>query len=59
MEFYVPIDMKYDDTSQDLHINLKEGMQKLNGDQAEQVLRFRHNNDGSTYPESYFISIGT
>jgi len=55
VEFYVPIDMKYDDTSQDLHINLKEGMQKLNGDQAEQVLRFRHNNDGSTYPESYGI----
>ncbi len=53
VEFYVPMDMKYDDTSQDLHINLKEGLQKLNGDQAEQVLRFRHNNDGSTYPESY------
>lgn len=53
VEFYVPMDMKYDDTSQNLHINLKEGMQKLNGNQAEQVLRFRHNNDGSTYPESY------
>ncbi len=53
VEFYVPMDMKYDDTSQDLHINLKEGLQKLNGDQAEQVLRFRHNNDGSTYPSSY------
>ncbi len=53
VEFYVPMDMEYDDTSQDLHINLKEGMQKLNGDQAEQVLRFRHNNDGTTYPESY------
>ncbi len=53
VEFYVPMDMKYDDTSQDLHINLKEGLQKLNGDQAEQVLRFRHNNDGTTYPSSY------
>ena len=53
VEFYVPMDMEYDDTSQDLHINLKEGLQKLNGDQAEQVLRFRHNNDGSTYPASY------
>ena len=53
VEFYVPMDMKYDDTSQDLHINLKEGTQKLNGDQAEQVLRFRHNNDGTTYPSSY------
>ena len=53
VEFYVPMDMKYDDTSQDLHINLKEGLQKLNGDQAEQVLRFRHNNNGTTYPASY------
>ncbi len=53
VEFEVPIDMKYDDTSQDLHINLKKGLQKLNGDQAEQVLRFRHNNDGTTYPASY------
>ena len=53
VEFYVPMDMKYDDTSQDLHINLKEGLQKLNGDQAEQVLRFRHNNDGTTYSSSY------
>ena len=53
VEFYVPMDMEYDDTSQDLHIDLKEGLQRLNGDQAEQVLRFRHNNDGSTYPESY------
>ena len=53
VEFYVPMDMKYDDTSQDLHINLKEGLQKLNGDQAEQVLRFRHNNDGTSYPEEY------
>ena len=53
VEFYVPMDMEYDDTSQDLHIDLKEGLQTLNGDQAEQVLRFRHNNDGTTYPASY------
>jgi len=49
VEFNVPIDMDYDDWEQDLHIHLKAGMQKLNGDQAEQVLRFRHNNDGSSY----------
>lgn len=51
--FDVPIDMKYDDNKQGLHINLKAGVQKLDGDKAEQVVRFRHNNDGSTYPSSY------
>ena len=53
VEFNVPIDMDYDDDSQDLHIHLKAGLQKLNGDQAEQVLRFRHNNDGSSYSIEY------
>ena len=51
--FDVPIDMKYDANSQDLHINLKAGYQLLEGDKAEQVVRFRHNNDGSTYPTEY------
>lgn len=53
VEFDVPIDMDYDDEQQDLYIHLKAGKQKLNGDQAEQVLRFRHNNDGTTYPLEY------
>lgn len=51
--FNVPIDMDYDDTSQDLHIHLKAGEQKLDGDKAEQLVRFRHNNDGTSYPEEY------
>ena len=51
--FDVPINMKYDDASQDLHINLKAGYQKLDGDKAEQVVRFRHNNNGTTYPSEY------
>lgn len=51
--FNVPIDMDYDDTSQDLHIHLKAGEQKLNGDQAEGLVRFRHNNNGTSYPEEY------
>ena len=55
IEFNVPIDMKYDDYSQDLHIDLKEGLQNLNGEKVEQVVRFRHNNDGSTYPSEYGI----
>lgn len=53
VEFYVPMDMNYDDTSQDLHIHLKEGLQKLDGDKAEQLLRFRKNNNYTTYPEEY------
>lgn len=51
--FNVPIDMDYDDTSQDLHIHLKAGVQELDGDKAEQLVRFRHNNDGTSYPEEY------
>lgn len=51
--FNVPIDMDYDDTSQDLHIHLKAGEQLLNGDKAEQLVRFRHNNNGTSYPEEY------
>lgn len=53
VEFNVPIDMKYNDKKQDLHIDLKEGWQTLNGDQVEQLVRFRHNSDGSTYSPEY------
>ena len=55
LEFEVPMDMKYDDYSQDLHINLQEGWQKLNGKQVEQLVRFRHNANGSTYSYDYGI----
>ena len=51
--FNVPINMDYDDKSQNLHIHLKAGEQKLNGDKAEQLVRFRHNNNGTSYPEEY------
>ena len=51
--FDVPINMDYDDTSQDLHIHLKAGEQLLDGDKAEQLLRFRHNNNGTSYPTEY------
>lgn len=53
VEFNVPIDMNYDDKSQDLHIHLTAGIQSINGNKAEQLLRFRKNNDGTTYPEEY------
>lgn len=53
VRFSVPINMEYDDPTQDLHINLQEGEQLIDGEKAEQLLRFRHNNDGSTYPIEY------
>ena len=49
IEFDVPCDMDYDDPYQDLHIHFKAGLQKLNGQQAMEVVRFRHNNDNTGY----------
>lgn len=51
--FDVPIDMKYTDKKQDLYIDLKAGYQLLDGNKAEQVVRFRHNQDGTTYSAEY------
>lgn len=51
--FDVPMDMKYTDKKQGLYIDLKKGYQLLDGDKAEQVVRFRHNQDGSTYSSEY------
>lgn len=50
---HVPGGMIYDDTSQNLHINLKEGLQLIDGNKAEQLLRFRKNNNGQTYTSEY------
>ncbi|MEO0409620.1 MAG: LCP family protein, partial [Cyanobacteria bacterium P01_A01_bin.135] len=46
VEVYVPYDMQYQDDSQHLYINLKEGQQRLNGDQALQFLRYRYDGYG-------------
>lgn len=43
---YVPEDMKYDDQTQRLHIDLKKGWQTLDGKQAEQFARFRNDGNG-------------
>ncbi len=40
VDFKVPCDMVYDDNKGGLHINLKEGVQKLDGDMALDMLRF-------------------
>lgn len=43
----VPFDMKYDDNSQNLHINILKGKQTLNGENVVKFLRFRKSNDGT------------
>ncbi len=58
VKFNVPMRMKYTDTSQDLYIDLEEGEQVLDGNKAEQLLRFRHNDyqkgiGQTSYPSEY------
>ena len=43
--FDVPRDMNYDDPYQDLHIHQEKGYRLLSGDDAMQVLRYRHDNN--------------
>ncbi|NET58706.1 MAG: LCP family protein [Symploca sp. SIO2E6] len=44
IEVFVPQSMKYTDVYQNLEIDLEQGWQTLNGDQAEQFARFRQEN---------------
>lgn len=46
IDVYVPKDMKYNDFSQHLYINLKKGQQRLDGNKAVQFLRFRYDRYG-------------
>ena len=46
VDFYVPRNMRYTDPAQDLYINLKKGQQHLDGDKAEQLVRFRNYPNG-------------
>ena len=41
VDMYVPYDLKYSDPLQNLYINIREGQQTLNGDQAQQFVRYR------------------
>jgi LCP family protein required for cell wall assembly len=59
VDFEVPINMDYDDPYQDLHIHFDKGMQHLDGQEALEVVRFRHNNDGSGYGTEDLGRIGT
>ncbi len=46
VDFEVPFNMVYDDPLQNLHINLKKGMQHLDGEAAHDFVRFRQGNPG-------------
>ncbi|WP_202925089.1 LCP family protein [Myxacorys almedinensis] len=46
VQVYVPEPMQYTDNTQKLKIDLTQGWQTLNGDQAEQFARFRQDNYG-------------
>lgn len=46
VDFDVPQRMRYNDPHQDLNINLHPGMQRLDGDKAEQLVRFRQYKNG-------------
>lgn len=46
VDFDVPQRMKYTDPYQDLYIDLQPGMQHLDGDKAEQLVRFRRYKGG-------------
>ena len=46
VHFDVPRDMDYEDPYQDLSIHIKKGYQKLNGEQAMGVIRFRDGVNG-------------
>jgi polyisoprenyl-teichoic acid--peptidoglycan teichoic acid transferase len=46
VDFNVPKAMKYDDPTDGLHIDLQPGLQHLNGEKAEELVRFRHDEVG-------------
>ena len=59
VDFDIPINMDYDDPYQDLHIHFTKGPRHLNGQEAMEVVRFRHNNDGTGYGTEDIGRIGT
>ncbi len=54
VDYYIPVDLDYDDPTQNLHIHLKKGQQTLNGSQAEQYVRFRKPNRWNKEVRKYY-----
>lgn len=60
VDFEVPFHMEYKDPTQDLYIDQAAGYRHLSGDDAMQVVRWRHNNSYSTqYASGDLGRIGT
>ena len=55
--FYYPRHMEYYDPFQDLNIYQEKGYRKLSGDDAMQIVRFRHSNDGTAISDLERLSI--
>ena len=51
VDFYVPVDMKYIDPTDNLYIDFRKGTQHLDGENALKVVRFRKNNAGVGYSD--------
>lgn len=47
VDIEVPLDMNYDDPVQGLHIHFNAGYQHLNGQEAMEAVRYRHDNESS------------
>jgi polyisoprenyl-teichoic acid--peptidoglycan teichoic acid transferase len=54
VNYYVPVDLNYDDPTQNLHIHLKQGQQTLNGTQSEHYIRFRKPNKWTSEVKKYY-----
>ena len=54
VDYYIPVDLDYDDPTQNLHIHLKKGQQTLNGAQSEQFVRFRKPNRWNKEIRKYY-----
>ncbi len=54
IDYYIPVDLDYDDPLQNLHIHLKKGQQTLYGSQAEQYVRFRKPNRWTKELRKYY-----
>ncbi len=51
--YKIPVNLDYEDPSQGLIIHLKKGYQLLDGDKAEQFLRFRHPQHSWSYSQKF------
>jgi anionic cell wall polymer biosynthesis LytR-Cps2A-Psr (LCP) family protein len=61
VDFDVPQDMNYEDPLQNLYIHLEKGYQHLDGDHAEQLVRFRRYANGDidriAVQQSFFAAL--